>query len=260
VVTAPEIRVLDDLTELAREAADLFLWMAEQAIGRAGRFRVCLSGGSTPRRLYEALAVSRGKPGMTPLDWKAVEFYFGDERCVPSDDPASNFGMVRATLFQALQIRDGQIFRMRGEADPEQAAQEYERLLRDRFGPAGWPRFDLLLLGLGEDAHVASLFPVSAALYECRRAVVPTVAPREPQRRISLTIPVLNEAEAVLFLVSGPAKAQAVRRALERTGPADPEVPASYVQPLHGRLLWLLDRAAAAELTLARQSIVSHEE
>jgi 6-phosphogluconolactonase len=257
MTVAPEIRVLQDIEELAREGADLFLWVGRQSQQRAGCFRVCLTGGSTPKRMYETLATVSPE---SPLDWTKVEFYFGDERCVAPDDPQSNYRLARDTLFRSLKIPETQTFRMRGEADPEEAAKEYETRLRARVGGGGWPRFDLLLLGLGEDAHVASLFPRSPALQECGRAVMATVGPKEPRRRISVTMPVINEAELVLFLVSGPHKALAVRRTLERTGPPDPEVPASFVRPIHGRWLWFLDRAAAAELTLAKQSVVSHEE
>jgi 6-phosphogluconolactonase len=253
----PEIRVLQDIEELSQEAADLFLWVGCQAQQRAGRFRVCLTGGSTPKRMYDTLAASAQGSSM---DWRRVEFYFGDERCVPPDDRESNYRLAHDALFRPLKIAESQTFRMRGEAEPQEAATEYDSLLRERITGGAWPRFDLLLLGLGEDGHVASLFPGSPSVQEQRRTVVATVAPKEPRRRISVTMPVINEAEAVLFLVSGPHKAWAVRRTLERTGPSDPEVPASFVRPAHGRLLWFLDRAAAAELTLAKQSVVSHEE
>jgi 6-phosphogluconolactonase len=257
MVAVPEIRVLQDSEELAREGADLFAWIGSQAHARAGRFKVCLTGGTTPRRMYEALATLYEE---RRLDVRDVEFYFGDERCVPPDDPASNYRLARDTLFRPLKILETQTFRMHGEVDPEQAAREYETLLQDRLGQGGWPRFDLLLLGLGDDAHVASLFPGAPSLQECRRAVMATLGPREPRRRISITIPVINHADMVMFLVSGPQKAQAVRRTIDRTGPPDPQVPATFVRPLHGRLLWFLDRAAAAELALAKQSVVSHEE
>lgn len=257
-MTAPEIRVLENHEEVAREAAELFLWFGNQAQAQRGNFQVCLSGGSTPNALYETLA---SPSNAKQLDWGAVECYFGDERCVPSDDPRSNFAMVNAALFRPLRIPSDRIFRMRGEARPDEAAIEYEKVVRDRVRPdaSGWPRFALVLLGLGEDAHVASLFPGGPELAESRRAVVPSLVPVEPKQRLTLTVPVLNEGEAVMFLVSGAAKAQAVRKALE--GPAqDRHVPASFIRPSNGRLIWLLDRAAASHLRLAKQTIVSHEE
>jgi 6-phosphogluconolactonase len=259
VSAAPEIRVLQDADELAGEAADLFIGFEHQAHVQRRPFRICLSGGSTPKKLYETLA----SPAVSKqIDWKEVECYFGDERCVPPDHAQSNFALVNAALFRPLGLATDRIFRMRGEAQPEEAAQEYEKLLRDRFmvGLAGWPGFSLLLLGLGEDGHVASLFPGAPELEESRRAVVPTLAPREPRQRISLTLPVLNEAEAVVFLVAGLTKAEAVRRVLEDTPAGDRHVPASLVRPHKGRLIWLLDRAAASQLRLAKQGIVSHEE
>lgn len=256
MTAAPEIRILQDPDELAREAADLFGWLGSQAIGMTGRFQVCLTGGSTPKQMYATLATP---PYTKQLDWGSAEFYFGDERAVPPDDPHSNYRMANETLFRPLTIASDRVFRMRGELDPDEAARQYEQVLRERFGP-GWPRFALLLLGLGEDGHVASLFPGTPSLRESKRAVIATVSPKPPHQRITLTIPVLNNSEVVLFLVSGSSKAQAVRRTLEHTGPADPEVPATFVRPVNGRLIWLLDRAAAVDLALAKQGIVSHEE
>jgi len=257
-VNAPEIRVLEDQEEVAREAAELFVWLGNQPQAQRGMFRVCLSGGSTPKQLYETLAApSCAKQ----LDWGRVECYFGDERCVPADDPRSNFAMANAALFRPLRLAGDRIFRMRGEARPDEAAMEYEKLLRERVKgeTPGGVRFTLVLLGLGEDAHVASLFPGGPELAESRRAVIPSLAPVEPRQRLTLTVPILNEAEAVMFLVSGSAKAEAVRKALE--GPTDDrQVPASFIRPRTGRLIWLLDRPAASSLRLSKQTIVSHEE
>jgi len=251
---APEIRVLQDPDELAREAADLIGWLVGQAIEKSGLARICLTGGSTPRTCYETLARSYADQ----LDWRSVEFYFGDERAVPPDHHASNYAMANEALFRPLGLAPEQILRMRGELDPEEAARQYEQVLRERFGP-GVPRFPLLLLGLGEDGHVASLFPGTPGLAESQRLVFATVSPKPPHPRITLTIPVLNNAEVVLFLVSGRSKAKAVQRTLEAVKP-DPQVPATLVRPVNGRLIWLLDRHAAADLTVARQGIVSHEE
>lgn len=255
----PELRIFDEARELAAEAADLFVWLAGQAIGRGGRFRVALSGGSTPRALYRALA----EPALARrVDWTTVEFFFGDERGVPPDHPESNFGLANQALFRPLGIPEDHVFRMKGEsADVESAARDYEALLRRQFHaePPAWPHFDLILLGLGEDAHTASLFPGTPALHEQTRLVVPNRAPQGIPLRLTLTAPVVNQARTVVFLVSGSAKAEAVKHVLEDPGDGD-RWPAKLIRPAQGRLLWFLDQPAAAGLTVARQQIVSHEE
>jgi 6-phosphogluconolactonase len=263
---APELRILDDVREVAQEAADLFVWLGKQAIATGGTFRVALSGGSTPKELYGRLAA----PDLSgQLDWKKVELYFGDERCVPPDHPESNFGMADATLFRPLKIAPERIFRMRGEAaDPHEAARHYEAVIRSQFGtPAQmWPSFDLILLGLGEDGHTASLFPGTPALDERVRLVVANQAPRGVTNRLTLTAIAINQARAVMFLVSGAGKADAVRTVIEGQGKQqqdesfDRRVPARLIKPVNGRLIWFLDRAAAAGLTVAKQSVISHEE
>jgi len=255
----PELRIFDEARELAAEAADLVVWLAGQAIGRGGRFRVALSGGSTPRALYRALT----EPALArQVDWTAVEFFFGDERGVPPDHPESNFGLADQALFRPLGVDESRIFRMKGEsADAEAAARDYEALLRRQFHaePPAWPRFDLVLLGLGEDAHTASLFPGTPALRETSRLVVPNRAPQGIAQRLTLTAPVVNQAQTVVFLVSGASKAEAVQHVLEDPGDGD-RWPAKLIRPAPGRLLWFLDQPAAARLTVARQQIVSHEE
>jgi 6-phosphogluconolactonase len=256
---SPELHVLEDEQDLAREAADLFVWLTEQAIGASGRFRVALSGGNTPRALHGALT----KPEMRGhVKWPQVEFYFGDERCVPPAHPDSNFGMADETLFRPLGIPPEQVFRMMGEARPNEGVDQYERLLRSRFqSPApGWPRFDLILLGLGEDGHTASLFPNAEALGEQTRAVVATRSPKGVADRLTLTFPVINHAAVVLFLVTGGRKAEMVRTILEDDRVEPVHYPAKLVRPVDGRLIWMLDRAAASRLIMARQRVVSEEE
>jgi len=255
---APEVRIAEDAQELAQEAADLFVWLGQQAVAASGRFRVVLSGGTTPKLLY-AMLVSPAFSGQ--LEWPRVEFYFGDERCVPPDHPDSNFRMADETLLRPLKIAPERIFRMRGEADdPDEAAREYETVLRTQFGvPApGWPSFDLILLGLGEDGHTASLFPGAPALEERARLVVASRAPGGVKNRLTLTVPAMNQARVVLFLVSGIIKAAAVHAVIEdrETG----RVPAKLIRPVSGRVIWILDRAAASGLTVAKQGVVSHEE
>lgn len=257
---APEIRIMTDSQELAYEAAELFVWLGEQAMAASGRFRVALSGGTTPKGLYAALA---SQDFSTKLAWPRVDFYFGDERCVPPDHPGSNFGMANETLFRPLKIQPEQVFRMSGEDNhPERGALQYEELLRKEFqAPApAWPSFDLVLLGLGEDGHTASLFPGTQALDEREKLVVATTAPQGVKNRLTLTAPVINSARTIVFLVSGGSKANAVRLVLEDPGQSDRRIPAKLIRPETGRLIWLLDRTAASELTIAKQGVVSHEE
>lgn len=256
----PEVRIMENRAELAAEAADLFVWLSEQALAASGVFRVALSGGSTPTALYAALA---RPPLSSQVDWSRVEFYFGDERCVPPQDPESNFGRANDQLFRPLKISADRIFRMAGETqDPAQAAAQYEALLRERFhapSPA-WPALDLILLGLGEDGHTASLFPGTDALKEAQRLVRATQSPGGVRNRLTLTVPTINQGSTVIFLVSGPGKARAVGTVLEDPAADTRQWPAKLIRPAKGRLLWIVDRAAAAGLTVARQGIVSHEE
>jgi len=256
----PEIRVLDDGKELAREAADLFVWLGEQALREGRAFRVTLSGGSTPRVLHAALA---GPPFANRLEWSRLEFYFGDERCVPPDHPESNYGMANETLFRPLKIAEKQIFRMGGETpDHDQAARQYEEMVRARVCPAGspWPVFDLILLGLGEDAHTASLFPGTAALDESRRLVVANTAPQGIKNRITLTAPAINHARTIVFLVSGAGKAKAVAGVLHDRSVDSRRAPAKLIRPVAGRIIWFLDRAAASALPVSQQDLTYDEE
>lgn len=257
--SAREIRIMQDGDELAREAAELFLWLGEQAIAANGRFRVALAGGSTPATLHATLA---GSTCAHRLDWKKVRFFFGDERCVPPSHPESNFAMANATLFQPLKIAPEQVHRMKGEEQPEAAARQYEQVLRREWpgGEPTVPRFDLILLGLGDDGHTASLFPGTKSLDEQTRLVTTGTAPQGIQARITLTFPVLNHAGVVLFLVTGQKKASVVPMVLENSPAGRPLLPAARVRPSSGRLIWFLDRAAAANLTISRQDINSREE
>lgn len=264
---APEVRVVNDGQELADEAADLLVWLGTRAIAGQGSFRIALAGGATPKGLYAALV---GPRFSKQLNWTKVEFFFGDERCVPPDHPESNFRMAHETLFRPLGIEPGRIFRMESEtANREEAARRYEATLRKQFGvsPPAWPRFDVVLLGLGEDAHTASLFPDTPVLNEHTRLVVTNEAPKGIPHRLTLTAAAINRAWAVMFLVVGSAKAEAVRAVLERppTPGQKPEqtdlkFPARLIQPMDGRLIWFLDRDAASRLAISRQGIVSHEE
>lgn len=239
-----ELLVAPDPAALARAAAERFASLAETAVARANRFTVGLAGGSTPRRLYRMLAA---EPYRSRISWSQTQVFWGDERCVPPDHAESNYRMAAETLLQHVPIPAGQIHRIRGEdPDPDQAAADYERVLRATFRltPGGFPRFDLILLGLGADGHVASLMPDSPALRETARLVLAPYVERLQSYRLTLTLPVLNEASVILFLVSGQEKAAALRSTLSLAG-LNASIPASQVCPREGRLIWLVDRAAA---------------
>jgi 6-phosphogluconolactonase len=228
--------------ELAGASARDFAARAREAIAERGRFAVALAGGSTPRATYEVLA----RDYADELDWSKVHVFFGDERPVPPDDEASNYRTARETLLS--RIRVGSVHRIRCELTPEVAAAAYEQELREFFGPDEPPSFDLILLGLGADGHTASLFPGTSALEVTDRWVVVNLVLKLETARLTLTIPVINAAKAVTFLVSGSDKAEALKEILERD--ADPrEYPAKFVQPENGDLTWMIDRAAAERLT-----------
>lgn len=233
-----------DADALAAEAATIVADIAAEAIRERGRFVLSLAGGTTPRGLYGRLAAA---PYREQLPWARTWVFFGDERCVPPTDKDSNYLMAYETLLRAVPIPGSQIFRIPGEApDPLAAAAEYERRLRAAFAP-GPVRLDLVLLGMGVDGHTASLFPGSPALDERERLVVAVDARAAAVRsRITLTPPVLAAARHVLVLVSGKEKARAVADALQN---ATSTLPAARVHPTEGTLTWLLDRAAAANLT-----------
>jgi 6-phosphogluconolactonase len=248
-----DIRVSGDGQEWAQEAAAFIHSVSEQAIKSRGRFLIALSGGSTPKTLYQALA----SPAWNArFDWSRIHVLFSDERCIPPDHPDSNFRMAQTTLFQPLNIPSDHTYRMKGESqDPAAAAQDYEETIRTlTHCPApDIPRLDLVLLGLGEDGHTASLFPGTTALEEQGKLVTVGHAPTGIPTRLTVTLGVLNRAAVVLFLVTGPGKAEMVRRAIEPQSEADRSLPAAKVWPESGRLLWMLDRPAAALLSRLSQ-------
>jgi 6-phosphogluconolactonase len=228
---------------LARDAAEQFTCLAREAIDSRGRFSVALSGGSTPATLYGLLAE---EPCRAQIPWAQVHLFWGDERCVPSDHPDSNYRLANETLISHVPIPPANVYRVRGELEPDLAARAYEKTLQDFFcGPR--TRFDLVLLGLGEDGHTASLFPNSDALHERERLVVAVEAryQHRPVHRVTLTLPALNTARQVLFLVTGSAKAGIVQAVLE--GPKG-RLPAQQIQPTAGQTVWMLDREAASQL------------
>jgi 6-phosphogluconolactonase len=243
----PVVRVAADAAALAAAAAEETVSALDEAARARGTAAIALSGGSTPNRLYRLLAED---PWRARLPWKRLHFFYGDERHVPPDDPQSNYRMTREALFARAPVPEGNVHRFAGEdPDADRAARAYEAGLAAHFtlAPGAFPRFDVVLLGLGPDAHTASLFPGSAALDETRRLAVANWVEKLAARRLTLTVPVFGAAALVLFLVAGDDKAEALRDVLE--GPHDPRrLPAQLVRPEAGRLVWIADRAAAAKL------------
>ena len=214
------------------DAADFILERARQAIGERNEFRIALSGGNTPRPVYARLALANDVP------WSLVRFTFGDERCVPPDDPESNFRMARETLLAPAAVPEKSILRMRGEIDPQIAAQEYEDQLDRIASERGESiyRHDLILLGLGDDGHTASLFPGTAALDETMRRVVANFVPKLNAWRLTFTFPLINHARHVCFLVNANKQARLIDRVIN----GDPQFPASRVNPFAGELTWII--------------------
>ena len=242
----PAIRIYDDKSALTQAAADYVLACFDDAVATHDYFALALSGGSTPRALYVRLAKLIHERG---IDASKLRVFWGDERTVPPDHAESNFRMAQETLLEPAAIPSENVYRMRGELPPEQAAADYESVLRDFFGAE--ERFDLVLLGMGDDGHTASLFPHTPALSETERLVVANYVPKLETWRITLTAPAINSAAHVAFLVAGSAKATPLQAVLE--GPHRPdELPSQLIQPVGGDLVWLVDRAAAADLQEGR--------
>ena len=215
------------------DAADFILQQAHKAIGERNEFRIALSGGNTPRPVYARLAALGHD-----LPWDRIRFTFGDERCVPPDDPQSNFRMARETLFAPAAVPEKSIMRMRGEIDPQIAAQEYEQQLGAIAAKDGEPiyRHDLILLGLGDDGHTASLFPGTPALDETTRRVVANFVPKLNAWRLTFTFPLINQARHILFLVGAAKNPGLIERVLE----GDQQLPAARVDPSAGEVTWMI--------------------
>jgi 6-phosphogluconolactonase len=234
------IRIYPDAEALNNAAAELFADEARQAAQARGRFIVALAGGNTPRRTYEILA---REPFRDLVPWQQTHVFWGDERCVPADDPCNNALMARQTLLDHVPVPPGQIHPMVCNGSSVAAAAEYEALLRSFFADSR-PRFDLVMLGLGENGHTASLFPGTSVLDEQQRWVGEVYLAEEGQHRLTLTTAVINQAALVVFLVSGSDKAPILRKVLK--GAQDPRsIPAQLIKPVDGGLLWLVDRDAA---------------
>jgi 6-phosphogluconolactonase len=244
---AVEVRRLTTPQELFEAAAEEVVRSADQAVAERGRFTLALSGGSTPKNLFTLLAAN----ARSSLPWDRTFFFWSDERHVPPTDPDSNYRMAEEAMLAKVPVPASNVFRVPAEMpDAAVAADAYEQTIREFFAlEAGrFPRFDLILLGMGPDGHTASLFPETEALREKSRLVVANWVEKLKASRITFTLPVLNAARAVAFLVSGTDKAPALKAVLESEGPGE-QYPAKFVRPSDGKLTWFVDRAAASELS-----------
>lgn len=244
--------VVPDAEALAEAAARRVLNIAREQIAERGRFTVALSGGSTPRALYHLLAQP---PQAEALDWSRVHVFWGDERTVPPDDEQSNYRMAREALLDHVPIPHDQIHRIEAEREPDEAATRYAATLTRVFGlgTGEMPEFGLILLGIGADGHTASLFPGTRALEVRGVPVVENVVPQLDTVRITLTVPVITQAANILVLAAGEDKAPAVHRALEAPYAPD-QTPAQYLRTATGNVVWLLDEAAASQLSERRNA------
>ncbi len=242
--SVPSVFVFDTPEQVAQAAAERFVDYSIASIHDHGSFAIALAGGSTPRRAYELLATDDFR---SRIEWSLVHLFFGDERMVPPDSPESNYRMVNDALLARVPLPPQNVHRIKGETTPYECAESYEAELKSFFGTTDWPRFDLVLLGMGDDAHTASLFPGSDALQEEMKWVVATAQPQSQQARITLTLPVINHAARVTFLVTGEKKAAPLAHVLHGDA-TNEELPAQKIRPAQGILEWLVDRSAAAGL------------
>jgi 6-phosphogluconolactonase len=248
---APNVLVCANAEAVARGAARLFVEWAWQAVARDGNFFVALSGGKTPEAFFRVLASSEYR---AQVDWPRVQLFWGDERPVPPESDQSNYGMARRELLIRVPIPGGNVHRMEAEKNPiGRAAQEYEELLRETLplDERGFPRFHVIFLGLGVEGHTASLFPGQRGMRDTSRWVSTPNVPQVNSKRMTLTLPVINAAQRVLFLVEGPEKAGALFRVVADSG--DPPVPAQLVKPINGVRTVLCDESAASEILVEIQ-------
>lgn len=242
----PDIRIFPDGETLSHEAVHLIIQIARQAVAQNGRFTIALCGGGTPQRLFQLLGQS---PHKEQMPWEGTHLFWGDERLVSPDDTGSNYGQAYAIFIGKVPIPSENIHRAHGELDSETAVADYKTQLKNFASNGEWPRFDVVLLGLGSDGHTASLFPGSIPPAAATEPVIAVTADYDgrPAQRLSLTPQVFNDAAHVIFLVTGKKKAETVTAVIN--GPHNPEqLPAQHIQPQNGRLIWFLDQAAASAL------------
>ncbi len=241
--TTKQVLICADAAELALEATRRFAELAKSLTASTGRFSVALSGGSTPKAMFQILAE---KPFADALPWRSIYFFWGDERCVPPDHADSNYRMANETLLSKVPIPRENIFRIPAEEDHQRAAIDYSETLRNFFHEK-WPHFDLVFLGMGADGHTASLFPGTAALSVTERVAVANYVDKFQSWRITLTADAINKARNIIFLVAGQDKAPALKEVVQ--GPRDSDqFPSQLIEPDYGALLWMIDEAAASLL------------
>jgi 6-phosphogluconolactonase len=230
---------------LASRGAEIFSKAAKKSVGTRGRFSVAISGGSTPRNMHRLLGE---EPFLSDIPWDNIEIFWVDERCVPENDPANNFGTAKKDFLARVPIPEAQVHPMPGEGSPEKGAFNYQQELVQFFktGAGEFPVFDLIFLGLGTDGHTASLFPGQDSLDEKERLVVPVKGGHPELSRLTMTYPLLNRAERIVFMVSGSEKAPILKAVLEDT---KSRLPACMITPLTGELTWLSDQEAASLLS-----------
>lgn len=238
-----KLNIFESPEEVLQRLAEYFVSVAQRSITDHEKFAVALSGGSSPKKLYEILASNY----RNAIDWSKVYFFFGDERYVPHTDPDSNFLMVKKALFEPLAISESQIFPVDTSAEPKVAAQKYAEVIKDFF-KGKEVCFDLVLLGLGDNSHTASLFPFTPVLHDKVSAVKEVYLEDQKVFRITLNAPLINQAYHIAFLVYGEGKAIAVHHVIEDNKDIN-NYPAQLIKPVHGDLQWFLDRAAASNLT-----------
>jgi 6-phosphogluconolactonase len=239
-----DIRIFKDSDTLSKAALEIFIEAARHAIETRGRFLVALSGGGTPSGLYRLLA---GEPYRSEVNWEKTFVFWGDERCVPPDDPGSNYHQAYEILLKHIPLPKENILRVKGELQPEQASDAYAQTLKDFADPGyDWPHFDLVLLGMGDDGHTASLFPGSPVEVSSPTLAVTGHYQGRPANRVTLTPLVFNSARKVLFLVTGEGKAVTLSQVLSDVSNRK-QYPAQRIHPTDGQVIWLVDEAAASQ-------------
>jgi 6-phosphogluconolactonase len=244
-----QVEVFESIDLLAARGTDLFLGVARESISLRNKFRVALSGGSSPVPLFRHLAT---EARISRMDWEKVEFFWADERCVPPDNPDSNFRLADELLLSALPAPGAVVHRIPGELPPDEAARACETDLARSFPGAGYPVFDLILLGVGDDGHTASLFPQADLAEHTGRTAIAVYVEKLRSHRVTLTLPVINSSRQVVFFVTGAPKAVIIAEIL--AGEGNKKYPAALVEPRDGNLTWLLDAEAAAGLNLRVES------
>ena len=235
------VKKFETLDDLSKAAAKEFVEIATDSINKRERFLVSLSGGSTPTKLYKILANEK-------LDWQRTHFFWGDERCVPADDDGNNYGQAKKVLFDKINVPPENIHRVISELEPREAAEKYSSTLKQfADAPLDWPRFDLVLLGMGDDGHTASLFPNSPVDVDKPVIAVTANYQDRPANRVSLTQLVFNDARNIFFLVLGTSKAEALKKVLS-DAQIPKELPAQRIDPTEGRVVWFVDNEAASLL------------